>query len=670
LISASILILELAFIRLIPAEVRAISYFRNLILMAALFGLGLGCILQEGRNVEWLLPGGLLLVFAVILCGRGIVIYPQSSDVHYWLMYGEYHGQPLLSLLPAAMIMFVAVATPCVGMGQALAREMAKYDNLIAYGWDLGGSLVGVVLFHVTSLWGAPPWMWPAIIMVLWAASFGRTWSNRLVCPATGIVFVSFANAGHSAMWSPYYLVHYEHTAIGTRIWVNSGFHQFGFDFNVDKAQASPLLAEMVDKWNVPYDFYRAEHAGRSPHRVLVLGAGTGNDIAVALANGAAQVEAVEIDPAILDIGRHSNARSLHADRRVTFHLGDARQMLQTARGPFDMIVFGTLDSHALLSAHSNLRLENYVYTREALLDARKLVSDRGIVAVFYSVQKDWLYQRIYSTFRAAFGNQSRLVRYDNHDLFNTLLVGTKGNPGLHDDAATIARYGSGQIATDDWPFIYLERPGIGGLYWKLFGFVIVLVACVFAMLRRRHLPREECLDLFLMGMGFTLVEATGIVGLALLFGNTWTVHTAVFSSILAMMFIANCMVQRGWVPRARICWTALCLAVMLNYWFPTGGMLGAGWPLRVATALPTVGIPVYFASVCWSRSFQSQRHVGYALGVNLIGAMIGGWLEYLSMVFGLRFIWLLILAVYIAAWCATRLNNRQSSPVGSYQCP
>jgi SAM-dependent methyltransferase len=506
--------------------------------------------------------------------------------------------------------------------------------------------------------------MWPAIVMVVWAAIFGQSWQNRIVCGATGIVFLSFASSSQSATWSPYYLVHYEHTAIGTRIWVNSGFHQFGFDFDVPREQASPLLAEMVDKWNVPYDIFRAEHAGQNPQSVLVLGAGTGNDVAVALANGAAQVEAVEIDPTILDIGRQSNARSLHADPRVTFRVGDARQILQTARGPFDMIIFGTLDSHALLSAHSNLRLENYVYTREALLDARKLVSERGIVAVFYSVQKDWLYQRIYSTFRAAFGDQSRLVLYDNHDLFNTLLVGTRGNPGHYDNAATVARYGNGPIATDDWPFVYLERPVIGGLYWKLFGFVMVLVVLVFAILRRRNSARGKCADLFLMGLGFTLLETTGIFRLALLFGNTWTVHTVVFSSVLAMMFVANWTAQRGWAPCARICWTALCLAVMLNYWFPTGSLLGADWTLRFACGLATVGIPVYFASVCFSRSFQRQRHVGYALGVNLIGTMVGGWLEYLSMVFGLRFIWLLVLAVYVTAWCAAEWNNRQSSQV------
>src|SRR5262249_44977416 len=163
----------------------------------------------------------------------------------------------------------------------------------------------------------------------------------------------------------------------------------------------------------------------------------------------------------------------------------------------------------------------------------------------------------------AAFGDQSRLVLYDDPSLFNTLLVGTKGNPGLHDHAEIVARYGDGRIATDDWPFIYLERPVISDLYWKLFGFVTALIVLVFAILWRRQPARGRCVDLFLMGLGFTLLESTAIVRLALLFGNTWTVHTAVFSSALSTMFLANWMVQAGRVPATKTCWAALCLAVM-----------------------------------------------------------------------------------------------------------
>jgi len=142
LISASILILELSFIRLIPAEVRAISYFTNLILIAAFFGMGFGCICQRQRSLSWILPAGLVLILCFLIIGRGIVIYEKAKEVHYWLQYADIKGEAYkIPLFPAAMAVFIFSALPFVAMGQALARVMDRFPRLIAYGWDIAGSL-------------------------------------------------------------------------------------------------------------------------------------------------------------------------------------------------------------------------------------------------------------------------------------------------------------------------------------------------------------------------------------------------------------------------------------------------------------------------------------------------------------------------------------------------
>ncbi len=461
LIAGSILLIELAFIRLIPAEVRAISYFRNLILMAAFFGLGVGCILQESRSLELLLPIGLMILGTLMIVGRGIVIYPQSSTVHYWLMYGDMHERPQLPLSLAAGLLFVSCAVPFAALGQSLAREMSRHERLSAYGWDLAGSLGGVLIFVLASAARFPPWLWPCIVMVVWSVVFVRTALCRLLYASAGLIFLGFSLSQQESMWSPYYLVQFERTPVGTRVFVNSGFHQFGFDFNRQSKDPVPTFDDIVKKWNMPYDAYRAENQGRDPKRVLVLGAGTGNDVAIALANGASEVTAVEIDPVILEVGKQSNAKWLFTDPRVEFQIDDARRFLRTADRRFDMIIFGTLDSHILLAAQGNIRLENYVYTQESLADARRLLVDRGIAAVFYCVQKDWLYERIYSTFRAAFGDQSRMHFYQNQDLFNTILLGTKENPTFRDNGQMVQQFGRGMVATDDWPFVYLRRPSV-----------------------------------------------------------------------------------------------------------------------------------------------------------------------------------------------------------------
>src|SRR6185436_16536657 len=163
--------------------------------------------------------------------------------------------------------------------------------------------------------------------------------------------------------------------------------------------------------------------------KVLVLGAGTGNDVVMALENGAQDVVAIEIDPVILKLGRDLNPSSPYADSRVHALVDDARHYLRSSPERFDLIVFGTLDSQSLLSGHANLRLENYVYTLEALSDARRLLNEGGMAVLHYSVFRPWVYGRIYSTVRAAFGDECVMLRENSAALFNTTILAGRGLP-------------------------------------------------------------------------------------------------------------------------------------------------------------------------------------------------------------------------------------------------
>ena len=146
-----------------------------------------------------------------------MIIYPHGDDVHYWLMYAGLNPRNLMPLFPAALAMFLAVAIPFVALGQTLARLMNGHERLVAYGWDIGGSLVGSSLFVASSFLGIPPWVWPPILMIAWAAGFVRSWPNRLFTVASGLAFVWFGQSGQANLeskWSPYYLVQYQATAI------------------------------------------------------------------------------------------------------------------------------------------------------------------------------------------------------------------------------------------------------------------------------------------------------------------------------------------------------------------------------------------------------------------------------------------------------------------------
>ncbi len=86
-------------------------------------------------------------------------------------------------------------------------------------------------------------------------------------------------------------------------------------------------------QYAIPYE--RIVHG--SPGNVLVVGAGTGNDVALALARGAEHVDAVEIDPKILDLGRRHHPDRPYQDPRVTTHVDDGRAFLERTKSRYDL---------------------------------------------------------------------------------------------------------------------------------------------------------------------------------------------------------------------------------------------------------------------------------------------------------------------------------------------
>ena len=123
-------------------------------------------------------------------------------------------------------------------------------------------------------------------------------------------------------------------------------------------------------------------------------------------------------------------------------------------------------------------------------------------------------------------------------------------------------------------------------------------------------------------------MESSAVVRLALLFGSTWVVNAVVFSAVLSMIFLANLWCSAGPRPRFRL--LARAPAFVLELRVP--GRRSRSAPRPACAARLLLGLPVFFAALCFSHLFARERVTGYPLGVNLVGAMGGGLLEYASM--------------------------------------
>jgi hypothetical protein len=201
---------------------------------------------------------------------------------------------------------------------------------------------------------------------------------------------------------------------------------------------------------------------------------------------------------------------------------------------------------------------------------------------------------------------------------------------------------------TDDWPYLYLPARKIPKLH--LVTTLAILAAVVLARQRLLGLRGGVSLHFFALGAAFLLLEVQTVSRATLLFGMTWVVNAIVISAVLVMILLSNLVAWR-W-PRlpqrlivAGLAATLAALAFVPLDWF--NGLTGV---TKLVTASAFLTAPVFFAGLIFIRSFAACPDKSRALGSNLIGALVGGLLESLSFVTGIRALVLLVALFYVIA--------------------
>ena len=642
------LFLELMLIRWGAANVLYLAYFTNFVLLASFLGIGVGFLRAGSRRDHF---GQAPVVLAVLLGFVALFPVQVSHGAHLVGIFGS----PALPVWISLPLIFVLVTAAMALVAEGVARTFATFSPLAAYRLDILGSLLGIAAFSGLAFLHSPPIVWGVII----AAAFLTLlrWRPRLAQMVALLAIVLLLGAVSLAphqYWSPYYKVSFSRSPQGVEaIKVNGLPHQ------------SIYPTSMLRRSNAFYLYPYRHLKGRPLGDVLIVGAGNGNDVAVALSQGARHIDAVEIDPVIQAIGARDHPDHPYQDPRVSVHIDDGRAFLERSDRRYDLIIFALPDSLTLVSGQSSLRLESYLFTLQAMQSVRRHLRAGGAFTMYNYYRPD-VFDRYAETITRAFGHPPYIDRGPDSGGPRRQAVLTVGLAA--GDVVGSTPWASPTrpptVATDDWPFPYLKSRSITRFY--LVTLLLILLGSA-ALTRRFGGPFREMrpyLDLFFMGAAFLLLETKNVVQFALLFGTTWFVNALVFFGILLAVLLAVEVAKHLNLPPAKLLYLLLTAALIVAWLVPPETLLAMPFVPRLAAAIGIAFAPVFLANLVFAQRFRDVGSSTVAFGANLVGAMVGGVIEYAALITGYRALLAVVFVLYLLAFL-TRPRRGEVLPGG-----
>jgi len=703
LVSFASLFVEVMLIRWVGTEFRLFAYVQNLTLIACFLGFGLGCLKSSPRPKYlfnfWSLSLLVLIIDVPLREWKAVLDVVVSglsanADLSVWAV--SHNGSAVIGFLSGAAmvtgVLLLVIAT-MVPLGAWAASCLESSERIVtAYTINLLGSLIGVWGFAGLSFLYLAPVIWFAIAFALLLLVQPRLRDVGFAGAIVMLACLAFLALGErppaKTIWSPYQKLQVFPLPSGDyQINVNNSGYMTIANLTPANLRNQPELASAYsagNSYDTPYRFVQA------PGSVLVVGSGAGNDVAAALRNGADHVDAVEIDPVIYSFGRNLHPEKPYESPKVRVVLDDARDYMRRSNDRYDLIVFGLLDSHTQSSSLSNIRIDNYVYTRESFQDAKRLLKPSGILVIKFEVRSphEWMGQRFYSMLNEIFGHPPvafycpqvaallpASVFIESQD---PALWERASSPALTQFAAAhplsfaLPDHPDVESTTDDWPYLYHRSRAVPRMYLSVSAILIALAY----LLVRKSFPyrRAQTWEFFFLGAGFLLLETQMVSRLALYFGSTWIVNCVVLTFVLLVLIGANAVVERRKGFPVRAIYALLIISLLAIYavrWtqlpFGTrtvGLLLGAAF-----------SVPLFFAGIVFTESFRRAHGSANVFGANILGAVAGGLAQNLSFVLGMKALLLVAAALYAIAgafslfasslmFLSSAMHSRQSAVV------
>lgn len=283
-----------------------------------------------------------------------------------------------------------------------------------------------------------------------------------------------------------------------------------------------------------------------------------------------------------------------------------------------------------------------------------KSVRDRlkpdGAFAMYNYYRESWLINRLAGTVAKVFGHAPCIDTWADRQAVISIAMeqadqkcARSWSPPSRDELVP--------PATDNAPFLYFKGDSFPRLY--LVTLVGILLTSLVAV-RGLGGPFGEMrpyADLFFMGAAFLLLETKNVATFAMLFGTTWFVNALVFGGILLIVLAAVETTSRIRTPPLPVVYAGIAASLALAWIIRPEWLLPLSFAPRLIAATLLAFLPIYLANVAFSKRFQNSADSQSAFAINLLGALVGGCLEYAALLTGYNNLLLLAGLLYLAAF-------------------
>lgn len=680
---------------MLGTEIRIFAYLGNLVLLAIFVGSGLGMYFKKPLPIS---ASAVLFFLTTILTTVKYILRTPRFDVklfsgisellsplsesYIWQTLNTFSktGAVLGLLLTGAILVLLAISF--MPLGNLLGRLLDKHPRpLMAYSVNIIASLAGMWAFQLFSIAEFPPLLGLSFgIAALFLLVEDRL--ERYFIIATALITIAAMvpkialqpYEGPTTFWSPYQKLTLspiyptkKQLPSGYYLEVNNAGYMGLLDLN-DKheATASAILVEnrlalpselpFLNQYTLPYRFKPA------PDNVLIIGAGAGNDANGAIRGGAKSIDAIEIDPIIIRLGKQYHPNQPYQHPAINTIVADGRAFMEKTKNRYDLIVMGLADSHTLSSSLTNLRLDHYLYTRESLEKAKQLLEDDGILVLSFEVPRQWIGQRLSKTVSEVFGFDPVTfeVRSDgafgwggyffvtakNPDILTDILA---KRPDLEKFVEDHSRIFDTQInpLTDDWPYLYLDKPRLPLIHILMALFLTGTLLVVKSKFLRSS---EFNLPMFLWGAAFLLFEFQNISKAGLLFGLTWQTNMIIITSVLLMILLANLIAEHK-LLKPNLAFIGLIGSLAFQLIIPLHKLNQLTTIAKLIGVGAILNLPFFFGAIIFAYWFTTAKNRSSAFASNLLGSAFGGLLEMMSFLTGIKSLLLVTIVLYSLGW-------------------